>query len=115
MANPSDLERIEFQKPSDLEQFSKTGKAVMRDLRDIFEGAAEDTKFALRSIEGHPALFGLDVRVKAWKVANRLRRAAEACNGAALETVRFWAEYQTQFGEPFEAARNRRPRFDPEA
>lgn len=115
MANPTDLEKIEFRKPSDLQQFSKTGKTLLREICIILDCAAEDVSFALRSIEGHPALLGLDVRLKAWRVANRLKRAAEACNGAALELTRFYAEYQIQFGEPFAAAKNRRPKFDPEA
>lgn len=115
MANPADLDKIEFRKPSDLEQFSKTSKTLLREIRDILECAAEDVNFALRTIEGHPALFGQDVRLKAWRVANRLKRAAEACNGAALETTRFYAEYERQFGVPFAAAKKRRPKFDPEA
>jgi hypothetical protein len=106
---------IEFHKPSDIERFSKTSKADALERRDIYEAAAEDLKFALRSIEGHPALLGLDVRVKAWRVANRARRMAEACHFIALESVRLYREYELQFGEPFAAEKRRRRRFDPEA
>ena len=105
------LSAIEFTGPKAIAKYSREGRQACRKLRDEFEGAAEDARAALKTLDGHPLLLGVDVKIKAWRVANRLRRAAECLNGAAIELVKFNADFRTHFIEPMAAAK-KKPKFD---
>lgn len=105
------LSAIEFTSPKDIAEYSSEGRSAARMMRDEFQGAAEDARAALKTLEGHPLLFGVDVRIKAWRVSNRLMRAAELCDGAAAEVVKFNADFRTHFIEPMKSS-SKKPKFD---
>ena len=49
--------------------------------------------------KGHPLLLGVDVRLRARRVARRLKRCAESAQGVATEAVRFNEEFRIQFAD----------------
>jgi hypothetical protein len=105
------LSAIEFDGAKDITVYARSGREICRDLAMEFEAAAEQVIGVLSRQQGHPLLFGLDTRIRARKVANRLRRAAECVEGAGIEVVKFRAEFRYQFANvinPPKAA----PKFD---
>ena len=50
---------------------------------------------------------GIDVKLRAKRVANRLRRASEGCVGVAAELVRFNKQYRTEFITPAQEAKRK--------
>jgi hypothetical protein len=59
--------------------------------------ASSDARAAMEQLHGHPLLFGLDARVKARRVARRLKRAQSLAHGLAEEAVRFNQSYRRHF------------------
>lgn len=57
------------------------------------EMAAGDCEAAMVGLHGNPLLFGMDAKLKARRVARRLRRAQDAAYGMAEEGRRFHAAY----------------------
>jgi hypothetical protein len=94
-----ELSGIEFTGHAAITEYSKTLRALMRDLAYELDFAAEEIQAVLSRQRGHPLLFGIDVRLRARKVAKRLRRASELCAGAAVEAVKFYQEFRKQFAE----------------
>ncbi|HEU5024635.1 MAG TPA: hypothetical protein VFV01_06895 [Spirillospora sp.] len=59
--------------------------------------AAVDAQAAMESLHGHPLLFGLDAKLKARRVAKRLRRAQNLAHGLAEEARQFERSYRHHF------------------
>ena len=53
-------------------------------------------------------MLGLDTRIRARRVARRLRRVSELCSGAAVEAVAFYREFRAQFAPAIEPGTRRR-------
>jgi hypothetical protein len=64
---------------------------------EFHEAASEVQALLATRLQGHPLLFGLDVKRRAKKVADRLRRAGEATTGAGAEVHKFWETYERLF------------------
>lgn len=64
---------------------------------EFHEAASEVQALLTARLTGHPLLFGLDVKRRAKKVADRLRRAGEAATGAGVEVDKFYATYRRLF------------------
>jgi hypothetical protein len=94
-----ELSGIEFTGHAAVAEYSKALRALCRDLSFEIEFAAEEIYAVLSRQKGHPLLLGLDVRLRARRVANRLRRAEELTAGAAVEAVKFYVEFRRQFAE----------------
>ncbi|MFC5744858.1 hypothetical protein [Actinomadura rugatobispora] len=62
-----------------------------------FELAAGDAEAAMASLHGQWWLLGLDVRVKAHRVAKRLKRASEAADGMGKQGAKFVRAYEKNF------------------
>jgi hypothetical protein len=107
-----ELEVIEFKGAKAIADYSRMLRALGRDLAAECEASAEEVKAVLSRQAGHPLLFGVDVRVRARKVARRLKRAAELGQGVAIEAVKFNQEFRLQFADVIEPKRRRRPEFD---
>ncbi|GLZ15852.1 hypothetical protein Acsp04_60870 [Actinomadura sp. NBRC 104425] len=59
--------------------------------------ASSDAEAAMSELHGHPLLFGLDAKVKARRVARRLKRAQALAHGLAEEAQRFNRAYRRHF------------------
>lgn len=112
----NDLSGIEFTGARSVAQYSKAARALCRDLSREFEFSAEEIEGALiASMKGHPllALVGApDVRLRARRVARRLRRASELAQGAAVEAVKFNAQFRREFADILNPPRSTRKTFD---
>jgi hypothetical protein len=85
--------------------YSRAGRDLARDFGwELHESAAE-LQAALSAQKGHPLLLGLDVKLRARRVAAHLKRAAEAQVGAAAALVKMNAEYKRQFVDPAQVAK----------
>jgi hypothetical protein len=94
-----ELSGIEFTGHQSVIDYSKALREINRDLAHETEFAAEELRAVLSRQQGHPLLFGIDVRLRARKVTKRLHRASELCGGAAVEAVKFYQEFRLQFAE----------------
>jgi hypothetical protein len=94
-----ELSGIEFTGHASVAEYSRTLRALMRDLGCELDFAAEEIQAVLSRQKGHPLLMGADVRLRARRVARRLRRGSELCTGAAVEAVKFYHEFRAQFAE----------------
>jgi hypothetical protein len=93
----AELSGIEFEGAKDITVYAQKGRELCRDLAMELEAAAEMVLGVLSRQHGHPLLFGIDVRMRARKVAKRLQRAAELAQGAGVEIVKFRSEFRYQF------------------
>lgn len=106
------LSAIEFDGAKDITIYARNGREICRDLAMEFEAAAEQVIGVLSRQQGHPLLFGLDVRLRARRVGNRLRRAAECAQGAGVEVVKFRSEFRYQFANVINPPKNPARKFD---
>ncbi|MEU8347849.1 hypothetical protein AB0C74_39645 [Spirillospora sp. NPDC048832] len=99
MSEISELASVEFE-GSLGEAFQRYGKAL-EELADRWaielEMAAVDAEAAMGSMKGHLLLFGLDSKVKARRVAKRLKRARDLADALADRADRFPREYRKHF------------------
>ncbi|MGW4424012.1 hypothetical protein [Streptosporangium sp. NPDC004631] len=113
-----ELSAIPWAGPRAITEYAKVGRAIARDLSGEFDMGAEELYAVLvRSFKGHPVLsvFGApDVRLRARRVVRRLKRAAELQKGAAVELVKFHAQFRKEFVEVLPQAKpeKRRAQFD---
>jgi hypothetical protein len=107
MSKGPELETIEFTGAASIAEYSKAGRRIGRDLAHEVAAAAEEIKAVLSAQKGNPLLLGMDVRLRARKVARRLERAAELADGFALEMVKFNAEFRVQFAPVIRPTRKR--------
>ncbi|GGQ02350.1 hypothetical protein BKA00_004307 [Actinomadura coerulea] len=107
-----ELSNIEFTGAKSITAYSQASRSICRDLSMEFEMAADEVYGALvASQKGHPALFGVDVKMRARRVRNRLRRASEHAKGAAVEAVKFHNQFRTEFADILNPPK-RKPKFD---
>ncbi|GIH25118.1 hypothetical protein Aph01nite_34280 [Acrocarpospora phusangensis] len=96
-----ELANIPWAGPAAITAYSREGRALCRDLSEEFGmGADELYAVLIRSFKGHPvlALLGApDVRRKAKRTVKRLQRAATLQRAAAVELVKFHAQFRKEF------------------
>lgn len=100
MAKPTripELSGIQFTGHRSVAEYSKALRALCRDLSHETDFAAAEIYTVLSRQKGHPLLMGVDVKIRARKVAKRLRRASELAAGGAIEAVAFYREFRLQF------------------
>lgn len=107
-----ELETIEFKGASSIAEYSRAGRRIGRDLAAEFDQAAEEISAVLSRQKGHPLLLGVDVRLRARRVAKRLQRAAELANGLAVECVKFNTEFRVQFADVIAPKKQKAKSFD---
>jgi hypothetical protein len=99
MSEISELASVEFE-GSLGEAFQRYGRAL-EEIGDRWatelEMAAVDAEAAMGSMKGHLLLFGIDSKVKARRVAKRLKRARELANSLAERGDKFPRDYRRQF------------------
>lgn len=94
-----ELSGIEFTGHTSVAQYAQDLRSLMRDCADETRFGAEEIYAVLSRQKGHPLLLGVDVRMRARRVARRLHRVSELNSGAAIEAVRFYHEFRRQFAE----------------
>jgi hypothetical protein len=107
-----ELQSIEFKGHKSVQRYSQALRDLNRDVAHEAEFAAEELQAVLARQKGHPLLAGLDVRLRARKVAKRLRRSAELSAGAAVEAVKLYAEFRAQFTEVIKPKEKKDKGFD---
>lgn len=105
------LEVIEFDGSESVAAYALASRDITRALSQEYEGAADDLFTMLCEFgEGHPLLFGMDVRIRANRVVRRLERMNEMAAGIAVESVKLNLEYKKQFAELLDGDGARRPK-----
>lgn len=98
-----DLAGIQFTGARSVAQYSKVSRKLCRDLAlELHFSADEIEAVLIGSMKGNPllALVGApDVRMRARRVARRLRRMAELQQGAAAEAAKFNAQFRREFAD----------------
>jgi hypothetical protein len=94
-----ELEAIDFTGAKSVANYSTALRNLSRDMSNEAEFAAEELIAVLSRQKGHPLLAGVDVRLRARKVARRLYRASQLFNGAAVESVKLYQEFRFQFAD----------------
>lgn len=94
------LDVIEFDGSESVAAYALASRDYTRALCQEYEGAADDLYGILCELgTGHPLAFGIDVKLRARKVAKRLERMAEMASWIAVESVKLNLEYRKQFAE----------------
>ena len=94
-----ELEAIEFTGSKSIADYSRAARDLSRDMSNEVEFAAESLVAVLSRQKGHPLLGGIDVKMRARRVARRLWRMSQLYNGAAVEAVKFNTEFKLQFAD----------------
>ncbi|MDN3356108.1 hypothetical protein [Actinomadura sp. DC4] len=102
-----ELQSIEFKGSESVADYSRAGRDLARDLGYELHESAAELQAALAAQKGHPLLLGLDVKLRARRVAAHLKRAAEGQVGVAAALVKMNAEYKRQFVDPAQANRSK--------
>jgi hypothetical protein len=107
-----ELSSIPFTGSKSITAYSKAGRELSRDLGMEFEFAADEVYGALvASQKGHPALFGVDVKLRARRVAQRLKRASELQKASGVELVKFHVQFRREFIDILQPEK-KKPKFD---
>jgi hypothetical protein len=102
-----ELNGIEFTGHSSVVNYSKTLRALMRDIATEVEFGAEELFSVLSRQRGHPLLMGVDVKMRARKVVKRLYRVHDLAAGGAVEAVKFYREFRLQFADAIQPQRSK--------
>lgn len=79
-------------------RYARDLQAVARAMAAQFDADADDAQKAIRKLgKRHPALKGVNVRLRARWVARRLRRARNLAKDLSAEAVKFQAQYRKEF------------------
>lgn len=105
-----ELSGIEFTGHESVRAYAGTLRGLFRDLSFELEHASGELFEVLRRQEGHPLLFGLDVRFRARRVAARLDRIARLMGGGSVESVAFYREFRKQFADVIRDKKTKNPR-----
>ena len=99
--NIDELAQVEFvgSLSEAFEAYSRELYALARRWQFELDMAASDARAAMESLHGHPLLLGLDVRLKARRVARRLKRAQALAHGLAEEARQLDRAYRRHFLE----------------
>ncbi|MGV9596089.1 hypothetical protein ACWDR1_05395 [Streptosporangium sandarakinum] len=102
-----ELSTIELRSTAALKQYVDASRALAREFAGELEWAAEELTAVLTvTAKGNPWLMGMDVKIRARRVANRARRASELQRGSAIEMVKLWQDFLVQFAPAIEKKPN---------
>lgn len=80
-------------------EYSAALYAISRAWSHELAMAAADAEAAMTELHGNPLLFGLDAKIKARRVAKRIKRAQELADGLTEEAKKFHRAYMRHFVE----------------
>ncbi|MEV7808973.1 hypothetical protein AB0O28_39080 [Microbispora sp. NPDC088329] len=93
-----ELSTIEIRSTSALRKYVDESRRLARDFaRELEFGAEEIQAVLVATGKGNPWLVGLDVKIRAKRIAKRCARAAELQRGSAAEMTRLWTDFMVQF------------------
>ncbi|QKG21083.1 hypothetical protein [Actinomadura verrucosospora] len=99
MSNITELSKVEFR--GSLGEAFKTYGQELEALADRWktelEIAAVDAEAAMGTMKGHLLLFGLDSKIRARRVAKRLKRAQDLAASVADSADQFHRSYRKHF------------------
>lgn len=95
-----ELSAIEWTGSKAITAYSKEARDICRELSWEFEMGADELYGALvASQKGHPLLFNVDVKWRARRVTNRLRRAADLAAATGTEVVKLRLQFRQEFAD----------------
>jgi hypothetical protein len=96
-------------------QYATLTQRLAHDLARELANSEEAALDAIRRLQGHPMLRGLDVRWRARRVARVLREARALCEGVSAESVAFNVQFRHEFADALRRKKNSdyRERVDP--
>lgn len=77
--------------------YSKANQRFAHDMARELDAAEQAAEAAMIQLKGHPLLGGIDIRIRAWRVARTLREARELVQGISAEMVKFNIQFRTEF------------------
>lgn len=105
MANAS-FGEPEFHSTTQLQQYVKSGRALLRPLYHELHVAAAELEAALKHVpSSNPSMFNADSRVRAKLVAKHLRHSADAVEVATSNLVRTYASFLKHYTNELDASR----------
>jgi hypothetical protein len=104
-----ELSGIEFDGHASVHVYAEAARKLFRDMASEVDFAAEELYAVLSHQKGHPLLAGVDVRLRARRVAKRLHRISQLCAGASIESVHFYREFRRQFEEAIAPKKDKKP------
>lgn len=108
-----ELSTIELNSTSALKAYIDASRRLAVDFSGELEWAAEEMTAVLTATgKGNPWLMGVDVKIRARRVAKRARRAAELQRGSAVEMVKLWQDFMIQFAPALEKRKQSKKSFD---
>lgn len=108
-----ELNDIPFTGARSITAYSQAARRLCRDLAVELDMGADEVYAALIvSGKGHPALFGMDVKLRARRVRSRLKRASEHARGAAMEAVKFHTQFRKEFADVLSPPKKSKKKFD---
>lgn len=87
-------------------RYAREAQQLARDLAVEADLRAMEAEKAMGRLKGHPALLSVDVRIRAILVTRPLRRARDAAQGMAAESVKFALQYRREFMEVDDSGRS---------
>ncbi|MCP2343388.1 hypothetical protein [Actinomadura rupiterrae] len=108
-----ELGNIQFTGAKSITAYAQAARGLCRDMSMEFQMAADEVYGALvASQKGNPLLMGVDVKLRARRVRNRLRRAGEHSGAAAAEAVKFHSQFRTEFADVLNPPKQTKPKFN---
>lgn len=109
-----ELSAIQWTGSKAVTAYSKQGRDLCREMSWEFEMGADELYAALvASQKGHPLLFNVDVKWRAKRVTNRLRRASDYQAASGIELVKFRLQFQQEFADVINPAKSKpKKKFD---
>lgn len=95
------IANIEFhgKVPAKIAEYSAANQKFAHDLTRELDTAHNAAEAAMGQLKGHPMLMGVDIRARAFWVAQVLAEARELTQGISAEIVKFNLQFRTEFAE----------------
>ena len=94
----AELATIELNSTSALKRYVDEARRLALDFGLELNWGAEEIEAVLTAAgHGNPWLMGMDVKMRARRIAKRARRAAELQRASGVEMVRLWQDFLTAF------------------
>jgi hypothetical protein len=77
--------------------YAKSNQRLAHDFAQELVNGAEAAEKAMRKLDGHPLLLGVDVRLRAKRVARKLRKGQDLALALSAEIVKFNVQYRREF------------------
>jgi hypothetical protein len=104
-----ELSGIEFNGHAAVRAYADAARQLFRDIAFELEFSSGELYAVLSRQKGHPALMGVDVKLRARRVCKRLRRMEQLAAGGSVESVHFYREFRRQFEMAIDPEKAKKP------